>query len=153
MPISCRALSSRPSRRQGPALATGSPVGRGPAGHSLRASAAHVSGKGEGTLASMAERGARTTGQHRGHPVALDGDPWVPDRINASMDAVEPAGLNPPGDTARRECGPEELLVRDDAVLPCGDPGDDLVRVDAFLPHTGNNASGPLRAPLPRRMA
>src|SRR5215212_5287128 len=64
------------------------------------------------------------------------------------MDAVEAAGLNPPGDAARRESGPEELLVRDDAVLPGGDPGDDLVRVDAFLPHTGNKASEPSRAPL-----
>ncbi|GIK77821.1 MAG: hypothetical protein BroJett022_15110 [Actinomycetes bacterium] len=65
----------------------------------------------------MAEDGARPAEQDRSHPVSLDGEATVPDRIYPAMDAVKPPGGAALADRAATETQILELGGGDDAVL------------------------------------
>jgi hypothetical protein len=68
--------------------------------------------------------------------------------VHTSEDPVQAARLHTSADAARRDPGGHQLFDRDHAVLPGSNPGDELIGVDAFLPHTGKKApTGPVSPP------
>ena len=69
------------------------------------------------------EVGARAARQGRGHPLALLGEPWLPDRVHALVPAVQPAARRALGDSRGPEPDLYELGGREHAVLAAGDRG------------------------------
>ena len=51
----------------------------------------------------------------------------VPDGVDASMHAVQPAAVQPRGDLASRDTGRKQLRARDDAVLRRGKRRDESI--------------------------
>ena len=74
------------------------------------------------------EVGAEAARQGRGHPLALLGEPRLPDRVHARILAVQPPLRRTLGDPRVREPGLHELGGRDHAVLPGRDRRDQRVR-------------------------
>jgi hypothetical protein len=77
----------------------------------------------------VARRRAFAAGEHRRHAPALEAEPRVPDRMHATVHAVQPATPDPPTHGVLAQPRLEELLERDHAVLACGQRGDDRVRI------------------------
>jgi hypothetical protein len=79
----------------------------------------------------MAEDGAFACEQDCGEVTAFAAQVRMADGIDASMDRVQPAGLDPPVDRISAESETEQLQSTDGAVLPGRNPGDrriDVVR-------------------------
>ncbi len=71
----------------------------------------------EGAGAAVAQRRPRTARQHGGEPRRLLGVRSVPDGVDASMHAVQPAAVQSRSDLASRDTGRKQLRARDEAVL------------------------------------
>ena len=67
------------------------------------------------------------------------------DAEDAAMHAVQPAGADAVSDRAALEPRVDQLAPADDAVLACGDGGDDRIagcRVDVFTHHVNKGRPG-----------
>jgi hypothetical protein len=65
----------------------------------------------------VAENGALTTGKHRSQPPTLQAQPKMADRVDASMNPMEPAAGNPVSELTIGKTQGIELPDRDHAVL------------------------------------
>lgn len=70
----------------------------------------------------MAEHRARAAREDGGHPAALTAYRWVPHRVDAGMDAVEPSGSSPPVDRPGPKTQVPQLRKRDHPKLPSRHP-------------------------------
>src|SRR5258708_2432371 len=69
---------------------------------------------------TMTQNGALPTGQNRRHEPSFWGEHRVTDGIHASVNRVKPTHRYAPLDRRRREAELQQLVVRDDPVLPGG---------------------------------
>jgi hypothetical protein len=90
--------------------------------------------------AAITEDGVGSTREHRRHPTALVAQPGVANRVDASMDAVNPACIDSTGDSAGAQSGGTELRASDYSVLARCELGEDAIGSGAFCPHTGQKA-------------
>ena len=79
----------------------------------------------KGERGQVREQRIGPVGEHRGHPVALAGQAAMPDGIDTSMHAVQPARARPPGHrlAAQAEVG-SAGASGDDPMLTGGELGD-----------------------------
>ena len=71
----------------------------------------------ESTSVDVAEHGARTACQHRGHPVTIACKPRVPHGVNTSMNRVEPTRAHTRPDLGLGKAERIELTGGDHAML------------------------------------
>ena len=82
----------------------------------------------QGRGAVVAQHRRVSACEHRGDPPALLAELLATDGVDAAMDRVQPAVLDPVVNRLRRIADRDELLVRDDAALLAGEcPGAWLV--------------------------
>src|SRR3954454_22231852 len=67
---------------------------------------------------AVAESRIVTAGEHRGQPASLRRQPRMPDRVDSAMDHTEATNLHAVGDRVFGEPEVEQLLARDDPVMP-----------------------------------
>jgi hypothetical protein len=91
----------------------------------------------------VTEHRAVPASEHGGHPPPFIAEVTVSDGIDAAMNAMEPAGLEPKGDAAREKAGVQQLAPRDQAVLVGGHAGYRLIGSGdvAFRPHGRRKAT------------
>ena len=69
----------------------------------------------------MAEHGARSAGQHGGHPYARLGQASPSDRIDPAMNGIQPFAIQPMLDGAAAQPEPAQLRMRHDAMVRVGE--------------------------------
>jgi len=72
--------------------------------------------------ASVAKQGPVTAGEHSCHPPAVCGQVGMTDRIDLSMNPVQPANIELVTDSSPAEAELEELASSDHAMLAAGEP-------------------------------
>jgi hypothetical protein len=77
----------------------------------------------------MAEDGAVATGQYRSELARERHKGWVPDRVHAAMNSVQPARGQPMGNRSVTQSGREQLSPGDQSKLTARDLCDHGVRV------------------------
>ena len=77
----------------------------------------------------MAEKGAWTAGEDRGHPVSVAGGESMADRVHASVDPMEVTRLHAPPDRLCSHAELQQLPSRDHPVLPSGELRNDPIRM------------------------
>jgi len=101
----------------------------------------------KGRCAPVADRRAAAQRQDGGHAPALEAELAVADRVNSSMNAVQPAGADASRDPVLRETRTPKLARADHAVLPARDPSDQSLAIGAKVSHIATKAPTPI--PLP----
>jgi len=91
-----------------------------------------------------AEAGIVAAGEDGGHELTVQRLAWVPDRVDAGVEAVQLSLANAPRDCVLVQAAPAQLIVADAAVLACRDMRD---------PHIGRRgefvAAGTTHPPHP----
>jgi hypothetical protein len=72
----------------------------------------------EGGGALVAQNGTRAAAEHGGHPAAVARQFSATDRVDASMDGMQPAFADPMPDRRTAEPAVKKLRVGEDPVLP-----------------------------------
>jgi hypothetical protein len=86
--------------------------------------------------AAMAQQRIVTTGKYGGHERAVPGQPHVADGVDTDVQAMQPAGANPPAHRRSVESDGKELSGRHHSMLPAGELRNYLVRWAAYVSHT-----------------
>ncbi len=100
--------------------------------------------------APVREHGPVAAGEHCCHPLSLDAQFLVTNRVNPTVDAVQAPRSNPSVNPGGSQAQADQMRELDYSVLPCRDLGYEDVWLGDFFPHTEKKSPTPLRAPLRR---
>src|ERR1700736_2878984 len=99
------------------------------------------------------QRGAGSAGDYGRHPSPAYRQLAAPDRVNATVFDVEAAGVDASLDCGTRVPEPDQLPVRDRAVLAIRERSDGLVTWTLLIPHSAVKSVHPIPPPRPVRHA
>jgi hypothetical protein len=105
----------------------------------------------ESRCALVADDGPLPEREYRGHAPAFEGQSGMPDCVNTTMKAVQPASTDAAGDSVLVDSGVLELSRADHSVPTSGQTCDHSIAIGTFLAHTATKAPTPVPLPFRRR--